>query len=523
MGVEAPALERCRVDQAERARETQKIKVDEASGDLTFWAIAVDKQKKPNRKGFLFDWQKPADVEVRALQANPVLLYMHDDGGGGMLSGPSGSAQAPSIVGRIEDIEVGSRRVRMKMRIPGYDELEPLRRWIQDGYLRAVSIGFYIVQAVDAETGDPLGDGPGPIRVQKFEIVELSLVTIGAHETALIQQGTELPAIDVAGAKWADMPGDKGTLYRLMVDADGHTDDAPATQSDDDGDTQAEDSRWRAVPYSRHGDKPKAEEGAAWDAGAQVRKATPKQLGMMATLEDAANPEAKASYKLPHHRADGTVVWRGVAAAMGALLGARGGVKGASPAAKKSAHSHLKRHYGQFDREAPDFRQDYATDELGTLYELGIIEIPGYASGPEVICVVAEPDFHGVTMTPAPGMLPDDVDSFDVEPESEAPRYPLLLADALNRICDLEEQVAELRRQHETKLEGFNTIQKMDAVDAEPHPEPAPAAQAPAVDMGRLRDVVGSAIERALESDPRVRALLAEQAERVIDKYRVRR
>ena len=58
---------------------------------------------------------------------------------------------------------------------------------------------------------------------------------------------------------------------------------------------------------------------------------------------------------MPHHDIiDGRlcVVWRGVAAAMAALMGARGGVD--IPAAdKRSVYTHLARHYAQFDREPP--------------------------------------------------------------------------------------------------------------------------------------------------------------------------
>ena len=51
------------------------------------------------------------------------------------------------------------------------------------------------------------------------------------------------------------------------------------------------------------------------------------KLMEMCTWYDAENEDVKSAYKLPHHRAsDLKAVWRGVAAAMGALLGARGGV-----------------------------------------------------------------------------------------------------------------------------------------------------------------------------------------------------
>lgn len=70
---------------------------------------------------------------------------------------------------------------------------------------------------------------------------------------------------------------------------------------------------------------------------------------------DGDPPHTKAAYKLPHHEViDGElkVVWRGVAAAMQVLNGARGGVDipdGDRPAVRR----HLAAHYEQFDEEPP--------------------------------------------------------------------------------------------------------------------------------------------------------------------------
>jgi Skp family chaperone for outer membrane proteins len=63
---------------------------------------------------------------------------------------------------------------------------------------------------------------------------------------------------------------------------------------------------------------------------------------------------------LPHHRADGTLVLRGVQAAGGALAGQRGGVK-LDAAEKKKALRHLTPHYRDFDREPPEINFDEDT------------------------------------------------------------------------------------------------------------------------------------------------------------------
>jgi len=70
-------------------------------------------------------------------------------------------------------------------------------------------------------------------------------------------------------------------------------------------------------------------------------------------------PQAFGDLKLPHHRPDGTLVWSGVRSAMGALLGARGGVN--IPAEdKKKVYAHLSAHYKEFDKTPPkvNFSED---------------------------------------------------------------------------------------------------------------------------------------------------------------------
>lgn len=110
------------------------------------------------------------------------------------------------------------------------------------------------------------------------------------------------------------------------------------------------------IPYK---ETPKASEDTAWDAGAEVMACGDDMAKMKAihTWFDSEDPDVKSSYKLPHHKADGdhAVVWKGVAAAMGALMGARGGVN--IPASdKKGVYNHLAKHYKQFDKEPPEFK-----------------------------------------------------------------------------------------------------------------------------------------------------------------------
>ena len=102
----------------------------------------------------------------------------------------------------------------------------------------------------------------------------------------------------------------------------------------------------------------------SWSGPTERRKASVEVLRIICTWFDSENSDVKSAYKLPHHKAEGqhAAVFRGVAAAMGALLGARGGVTIPS-SDRQGVYNHLKRHYRQFDKEAPVFKS-YSVDEL---------------------------------------------------------------------------------------------------------------------------------------------------------------
>ena len=97
---------------------------------------------------------------------------------------------------------------------------------------------------------------------------------------------------------------------------------------------------------------PKAEPDTAWDGPGEVARADVDDLRAMCAWVDSNAPENKGSYKLPHHKASEShpVVWRGVRAAMGRLM-----QTDIPPDDKRGCHSHLARHYDQFDKEAPAF------------------------------------------------------------------------------------------------------------------------------------------------------------------------
>ena len=77
-----------------------------------------------------------------------------------------------------------------------------------------------------------------------------------------------------------------------------------------------EATAWKAPRLADFTDK-------AWD---DLSDAERRKIARHYAWTPAMPPEAFADVKLPHHRPDGDVVWRGVASAMSVLMGGRGGI-----------------------------------------------------------------------------------------------------------------------------------------------------------------------------------------------------
>ena len=120
------------------------------------------------------------------------------------------------------------------------------------------------------------------------------------------------------------------------------------------------------VPYKKH---PWLPDDTKWDAN-KARKQFLEYAGGKDNFDpakyrlgfawyDKEHKENVTAYKLPHHyveNGDIKTVWRGVTAAMAALLGARGGV--AIPENEKEAvYNHLAKHYKDHGTEPPPLKK----------------------------------------------------------------------------------------------------------------------------------------------------------------------
>ncbi len=134
----------------------------------------------------------------------------------------------------------------------------------------------------------------------------------------------------------------------------------------------------RVVPFE---ETPTAPEERAWDADEAIQRlrmwASSDGSGRKETIDwekyrrgfawyDPEHADDFMGYKLPHHTVNRqgrlVVVWKGVVAAMQALLGARGGVN-IPEEDRLGVYRHLAGHYRQFGREPPAFHEAVTAPE----------------------------------------------------------------------------------------------------------------------------------------------------------------
>lgn len=152
------------------------------------------------------------------------------------------------------------------------------------------------------------------------------------------------------------------------------------------GELTVSDPSLHAETYAISGARnlPLAPKGRAWDGSAAEKRIfdwaggdefSPAKARRGFVYYDSSNPSVRASYKLPFADVISgqlTAVWSGVKAAMGAVNGARGGVK-ISDAERRRAHAFLVSYYHKFEMEPPDFRGDMSmVDETGKEKELPV-------------------------------------------------------------------------------------------------------------------------------------------------------
>lgn len=243
---------------------------------------------------------------------NPVVLFAHK------------YDELP--VARAEKVWVEDGKLKATARFATEKEnplAENVYQLYKNGYMNAVSVGFIPVEYEEKEEG---------YEFTKQELLEFSCVPVPANPEALI-------SLAVKGMKKEKETKETKEAKGVITYGQAHPDGTP-----------------------------KAPEDEEWDAAAEVREAEVEDLKVMCAWVDSENADVKGAYKLPHHKASGqhAVVWRGVAAAMAALMGARGGVD-IPDGDRRGVYNHLVKHYEEFDKEPPEFRSYNVDDDIELL------------------------------------------------------------------------------------------------------------------------------------------------------------
>jgi HK97 family phage major capsid protein/HK97 family phage prohead protease len=140
----------------------RKATSSEVGPDLTF----VLSDATVDRMGDTID---PAGWDLRWFRKNPIALFGHDSG---------------FPIGNWADVRVdaGKLKGRLVLASEGTSgRIDEIRRLVEQGILRAVSVGFKPIEAEPIDRGSPYGGQ----RYKKSELLETSLVSVPANPAAL--------------------------------------------------------------------------------------------------------------------------------------------------------------------------------------------------------------------------------------------------------------------------------------------------------------------------------------------------
>lgn len=342
-----------------KVENTEGLDTKDASSPV-YHAIASTPALDRDREVLL-----PRGVLTDNFMTNPVMLHIHD------------YRQLP--VGRVLDIQVEKSAVKFNFQFADTDVGRELRYLYDNDFMNAFSVGFYprAAKMISEEDGEkvklPVADDteetvdlskyetrPRAV-IHKWELLEISPVPVPSNPEALLRRSADLvvrkfhdqPAL-AAHAKSA-LDSEVGDLLGMIQK---FTDEAESFEI-----RGSVRSHTTPMDFDAAWDGQKARANLARDASSDGSGKKDKidfaKYARGFTWFDSATADTLGAYKLPHHVArDGELVavWRGVTAAMGALLGARGGTDIPSED-RQAVYDHLARHYRDADREPPEFRE----------------------------------------------------------------------------------------------------------------------------------------------------------------------
>jgi len=263
---------------------------------------------------------------VRNLQQylrNPVITWMH---------------KLDTPIGKVINAEVRDDGILVTGQLSVTEKAREIATLLRDGVVRALSIGFLPRRGTITKEGYYVHE--------EWDWLETALVSVPANPEALI---TVVKGI--IEARGVSSPTPSVTVPIRLKPSTPFADLPAHPDLDREWDADASESRWR-----RHFEI----EGREDLENEQKRNNYRKRFFWW-------NPPGHnfGDYKLPFADiVDGEprAIWRGVAAAMAALLGARGGVD-IPEDERRAVYNHIVRYYEKFNKEPPEFRE-YSDVEL---------------------------------------------------------------------------------------------------------------------------------------------------------------
>ena len=272
------------------------------------------------------------------------------------------------VMGKTFDAEVKEGLLRASVKLYDIDMSDKLIDRVGKGQTIGWSIGGWFTDLTFVTNDD---DQVERVIVEGVELDHLATTRRPSNpDTWIAQIRCVEEDVEVRELTGKDIESGSGLVQDKVREEEGATENAVDTEETEDR---------KVIPYRN---LPLAPEGMKWEWNATTQNAI---LGRNENWRryrrahawfDPEKRDTKAGYKLPFAAVvDGElkVVWRGVAAAMGALLGARGGVD--IPAdEKEGVYNLLVRYYKRFDKPAPEFKE-MSQEELQDLSERHIISV----------------------------------------------------------------------------------------------------------------------------------------------------
>lgn len=320
------------------------------------------------------DIVRVAGIDTKTYKTNPVVLGMHD-----WRSYP---------IGKTVDIKKTPDTLFMDIKFAGTDEGLKAKQLVDERMLNAVSIGF-VPKNRDSVYWNPVyierfqKYGYNTEKMKTYEDLQKDdQAYYDSHKKLLLKADRVFYATNLMELSLVAIPANQEALY---VAASKGLDSVIVKSFDGEYIKIGLPEVKAAIPYSAQPSDTVLDSTSAWNAPVAttaLRKwASSDDSGDKNTIKwnkykagftwlDSSNVSSFGSYKLPHHTIAGskfTTVWRGVAAAMGSLLGSRGGVS-IPEADRKPVYNHLKKHYKEFDKTAPAFKE-YTLEEAVEVFD----------------------------------------------------------------------------------------------------------------------------------------------------------